>query len=81
MLVPARPGGDDHLRVEGEQDRREVGGRVAVGDRAADGAARADLRVGQDREGVPEGRDLVGQARRPVDEGGRPVTLDVPLPG
>ena len=81
MLVPAGPADDVHLGVKGEQDRWQVRRRVAVGDRAADRAARADLGVGQDREGVREGRDLVGQARRPVDAGGRPVTLDVPLPG
>ena len=36
---------DEHLRVEREQARGQVGGRVAVGDRAADRAAVTHLRV------------------------------------
>ena len=39
----------------GQQDRGQVRGRVAVRERAADGAPRADLRVGQDGERVGDG--------------------------
>jgi hypothetical protein len=53
--LAVRPLGDE-VGVEREQDRPEVGGRVAVGDRAADRPAVTDLRVA----------DLAG---RPRDEG------------
>src|SRR6185437_6919127 len=78
-LAPARVRGDDDLRVQGEQDRGEVGGWVAVRHGAADGAPGADLRVGEDREGVREGRDPGIGARESVGEGGRPVGAGVTL--
>src|SRR5581483_6281130 len=61
--------------AEGQDDRREVGGRVAVGQGAADGAAVADLGVadeagdvGQDRHFGPEDvavLDVVVAGQRP----------------
>ena len=47
------------LGVEGQRHRRVLGGRVGVGDRAADGAAVADLEVADERRGPGE------QRRRP----------------
>ena len=79
MLVPARPGGDDDLCIEGEQNRREVSGRVAVRHRAADRAPCPDLGIGEDRQGVRECRDVAGKAPGPADEGGSPVAGDETL--
>ena len=79
-LAPARAGeAMTTSAFRREQDRREVGGGVAVRHRAADRAPGADLGVGEDREGVGEGRDAGAAARGPVDEGGRPVAVDVTL--
>ena len=53
--------------VEGEQDRGQVGGRVAVRHRAADRAPGADLRVGEDRERVGDGGTRGGARVSSVD--------------
>ena len=71
--------GFDLLCVEGEQNRREVSGWVAVCHRAADRAPCADLGIGEDRKGVREGRDAVDKAPGPVDEGGSPIAGDETL--
>src|SRR6185437_5130822 len=80
-LTRTRARGDDDLRVQGEEDRGKIGGRVAVRHGAADCAPGADLRVGEDREGVREGRDPVVEARDPVDEGGGPGGAGVTVGG
>ena len=56
----------DERGAEGQQDGRQVGGRVAVGDRAADGAAVAHLRVADLAGGVGEQRDLLRRAGRSI---------------
>ena len=68
-LALARAAADRHRAVGGEQDRRQVGGGVAVGDRAADGPHVADLLVGDRRRrggDEPEvaGRDVVVAGHR-----------------
>ena len=59
--------GDDR-RAQGEHGRRVVGGRIGMGERAADRAAVADLRVAD-----PAGE--VGQARDPLAHLGRRADL------
>jgi hypothetical protein len=66
LLVPALARGDDDRGVECEQYGGQVGRWVAVRHRAADRAPGADLRVGEDREGVGHGRDDAGAAPLPA---------------
>ena len=53
----------DELGVEREQDRGEVGGRVAVRDRAADRAAVAHLWVADERGGLSDQRAVLREHR------------------
>ena len=51
----------DVRRAERERRRRQVGGRVGVGDRAADRAAVAHLRVADVAGGVRQQRHVLGE--------------------
>jgi hypothetical protein len=57
----------DELRVEGEDDRREIGRRVAVSDRAADRPPVPYLRIADLAGGERHDRALLLQERRPGD--------------
>ena len=62
----------DELRVESDQHGREVGGRIAVRDRAADRAAVAHLRIADQPRRVRENRAVLLEQR---------VVLEVVVPG
>ena len=77
---------DDHRALGGEQDRRHVGGRVAVGERAADRAAVAHLLVG-DRAPPPADGEAEAAGRSPRRGGASsrrssppPLSLDAGQP-
>ena len=53
----------DEVGVEGEQHRRQVGGGIAVRDRAADRAAVAHLRIADERRRLGERRAALGEQR------------------
>ena len=69
LLAALRP--SDDLRVEGEQDGRQVRRRVAVGDRAADRAAVADLDVADVRQRVADQPVVAGRRLRQLGVGRR----------
>ena len=60
LALAARALGHER-RAEREQRGRQVGGRVAVGDRAADRAAVAHLRVADLAGGVLQQRHVLGE--------------------
>ncbi len=60
-----------HLAVEGEHRRREVGRRIGVGQRPADGAAVADLDVADRLDAVAQQREGGHAGRRGRAAGGR----------
>ncbi len=67
---PSGPAGDE-LRVEREHHGAEVGSRIGVGDRAADRAAVANLRVA-DQLHRPRDQRAAGRQHRIADERGVP---------
>ena len=59
MRALAGRAGRDELAVERERDRAEVAGRVGVGERAAERAAVAHLRVGHGRRRLRDQRRVL----------------------